>query len=618
MDFASSESGRPARRKEVPMLNLKKISQNQLLSAFLMLIGGICTGLLSLNFAATLQHDEMFQSYLDNRLLLFLNLAPVVVIMFLLWFITRSAALSFGLGSLIVLGLTLVSWFKLQFRNDPLLFEDLFLAKEAGNMTGRYSLFVTKSMVAAAVLVILGVVFLHFFARGHLNGKTRLIGTAVCLAICFILKPLYTSADIYNNKTQNFDLINRWSATQLYISKGFVYPFLHSIQDAIDTPPSGYSEKAAIETLAQYEDADIPEGQKVDVIGIMLEAYNDLSKFDGLTLNQDVYQIYHDLEKEGVSGNLVTNIFAGGTVDTERCFVTGFSDLGSFRAPTNSYARYFASQGYTVTGSHPSFDWFYNRVNINANLGFESYDFLENHYGEMTNGEIAMDHVLFPELIRLHQQSKQENGKPYFSFSVTYQGHGPYSAEENWYDTDYVPSGLYSKETENILNNYFGSIERTNQSLAAFFDHYRQSSEPVVIILFGDHNPWLGDGNSVYHELGIDLDFSQQQGFLNYYGTRYLIWANDAAKEALEQDFTGHGPDIGPYFLMNEVFQRCGWKGPAFMQATNAVMAQVPVISTTGLFIENGRLTDSPSERGAELIGQYKCLEYYWRKTPVG
>ena len=52
----------------------------------------------------------------------------------------------------------------------------------------------------------------------------------------------------------------------------------------------------------------------------------------------------------------------------------------------------------------------------------------------------------------------------------------------------------------------------------------------MVIVVFGDHNPWLGDGNAVYKAIGLDLDFSTEEGFYNYYSTRYLIWANDAAK----------------------------------------------------------------------------------------
>lgn len=596
--------------------SLFKLSRSAVFSAFLLVVASIGVGVLSLRFAAVLRADEMLDSYFANPWIVVLNIVPCVWLTVTLWFATRRAGLAFALSSALVIGLSITSWLKLQFRNDPLFFEDILLVKEAGNMSERYQLFVTKSMIAAAVVLVAAVIVLALVARARPAGRMRLAGVLSMLLLLVPGRVLYTSESVYNDKTANYDLINRWSSTQLYISKGFVYPFLHSARTALDPAPAGYQAQKAKEVLSQYQDADIPADQKVDVIGVMLEAYADLSGYDQIAFQADPYAEYHRLEAEGVSGNLLTNIFAGGTVDTERCFMTGYANLGSFRTPTNSYVRYFADQGYTVTGSHPSYDWFYNRANINANLGFESYDFLENHYGALADGGIAMDRILFPELVRLHEQAKKESDKPYFSFSVTYQGHGPYTRERDDYPTTYVKSGVYTEESEHILNNYFGSIADTNTQLKQFFDHYRASAQPVVIVLFGDHKPWLGDNGSVYAELGIDLNHTDpNDGFRNYYGTRYLIWANDAAKKTLGNDFTGAGPDIGPYFLMGELFRLCGWQGPAYMQAIRAVSDAVPVINTAGLYMENGAVTDKLTAQNAELVQQYRYLEYYMRKN---
>ena len=42
-----------------------------------------------------------------------------------------------------------------------------------------------------------------------------------------------------------------------------------------------------------------------------------------------------------------------------------------------------------------------------------------------------------------------------------------------------------------------------------------------------------------YEAMGLDLDFSTEEGFYNYYSTRYLIWANEgvATPEKLESAF---------------------------------------------------------------------------------
>ena len=461
-----------------------------------------------------------------------------------------------------------------------------------------------------------GWAFLHFLVRGRPGARMRAVVAVAAAAAGAGLTGTYLSDTVYDTHAAYYErLANRWSSTQQYIAHGFLYPFLHSITDAVETPPEGYDAKAAAAVMEGYEDADIPEEEKVNIVAIMLEAYNDFTKFGTPNLAQDVYAVWHELEAEGYSGNLVTNIFAGGTVDTERCFLTGYSTLGNFRGRTNAYPWYFREQGYTVEGLHPCYEWFYNRLNINENLGFENYYYVENYFGQFTDGTVAMDDIFFPELIKAYELGTMGD-KPYFNFSVTYQGHGPYDDYTCWWGEKgefVVDDGTYTEQQQYILDNYFGSIANTNQHLKELTDYFRADDEPVILILFGDHNPWMGDGNSVYDAMGITFDLDTQEGFFDYYATRYVIWANDAAKQALGCDFQGEGPDIGPYFLMNELFELCGWEGPAFMQATREVAHQVPVVHTTGRYLENGVLTTTLSEQGAALVEEYLDLQYYWR-----
>jgi phosphoglycerol transferase MdoB-like AlkP superfamily enzyme len=70
----------------------------------------------------------------------------------------------------------------------------------------------------------------------------------------------------------------------------------------------------------------------------MLEAFADFEDM-GVVLRADPYPNLRRLAAEGVSGRLVTNIFAGGTVDTERAFLTGVNELTEFRADAGSYVR---------------------------------------------------------------------------------------------------------------------------------------------------------------------------------------------------------------------------------------------------------------------------------------
>lgn len=563
----------------------------------------------------------LLRCYFARPLVLLLNFLPVAGLLALLWGLTGRSWLAYLLTGVLFVGGAAGNYYKLFFRDDPVLFADLLILKEAGDMAGKYHLFLDKRLALALFCFLAGLAVLVLLVRGRPRWVPgRLAGVLAGLALLAAGVPLALSDELYDGAAASYDYLpNRWSDTQRFVAHGFVYPFLHSVTDAVDAPPADYDAAAAEALLAQYTDADIPADKKVNVVAIMLEAYNDFTKFGTPELAQDVYAVWHRLEEEGVSGDLVTNIFAGGTVDTERSFLTGYTALRSYRSAVNAYPWYFRGQGYRVEGMHPCFDWFYNRKNVNGYLGFESYDFVENHFGELTDGGVAYDDVFFPELLSRIRELEAGN-QPYFSFSVTYQGHGPYDTDRCWWGEtgDFVvPAAGRTEEQQYILDNYFGSLANTNAHLAELTDYLRGSDEPTVLVLFGDHNPWMGDGNSVYTALGIDFDLGTETGFRNYYSTRYIIWANDAAKAALGSDFTGEGPEIGPYFLMNELFALCGWDGPAYMQLADGVMDAVPVIHTTGRYVENGTVTTALSADAAETVKRFLDVEYAYSHGSV-
>ena len=162
-------------------------------------------------------------------------------------------------------------------------------------------------------------------------------------------------------------------------------------------------------------------------------------------------------------------------------------------------------------------------------------------------------------------------------------------------------------------------MKDTQKHLAQMTDAFRASDEPIVLVVFGDHKPWLGNGNSVYQALGIDFDQGIEKGFYHYWSTRYLIWANDAAKAVLGRGLTGEGPDISPCFLMNVLFQQLGWTGDAYMQAMDQCLAQLPVIHTHGAHITAGGALNAPlTPEQEELVRRFHCLGYYRAHTFAG
>lgn len=578
----------------------------------LLLASAVCLGGVSLLFAYGSYDPAIFYDYFAHPLILLLNIAPVAALEGLLWCLTGRIALSFFVTAFVTLGFSVGHYYMLLFRDDPLMFQDLRNLREALSITetASYDLTPDKRVIFGALCLIFGTAVLHVLAKGALKGKQRVISAGAILLVCLLASGCYSSNRIYDEKTSNYAHINRWAATQNYISKGFVYPFLHSISANAVQVPEGYRESEAEALLAAYSDAAIPEDKKVDLITLQLEAFADFSRFqnvEGIDFEK-AYSVFHEIEAESITGDLVTNIFAGGTVDTEWAFLTGCCNVREFRTSTDSYAWYLRDQGYTTEGSHPSYQWFYNRRNVNAYLGFADYYFFENHYNRLAN-YISLDYQLLPEILKLYRGNRGEN--PYFSFNVTYQGHGPYSTTENQWEGEPFTDGRYSTETTFIVDNYLASLQDTAAELRKFLDELEKEKRPVVVVVYGDHLPWLGDGNSAYEELGVDLDTATEKGFYNYYATRYLVWANDAAKKAIGHDFTGEGDTVSSCFLMNEVFEILGWEGSRWTQAANAVRDQLSVITSTGRYVEQGVVTDELSKEGKEALRKFLWMEHY-------
>ena len=601
-------------------------TQNKILSAVCHLcavaVFGAAAGLMGLwiaaqTYPAAVSARELYAFYLGDARLLALNLLPPMLLGFFGYFLTSrvwAAVLSAAVPTLL---LTCSNYFKILLRDEPVVFSDLTLLRTAYGIVGKYNAAPTAQMHKMIALCLAMLAFsLLLLPRRRMKWRVRLLGAAACAAVsALLLPPVYFSDGLYRS-TAVPEALNAKLYTENYAAHGCFYPFLHS------APTDRHHDSAAgamtpQERYESYADADIPAEQKVQVMGIMCEALGDLSDFPVLAARDEVQAIYaplHELEERAVSGRLLTNIFAGGTVDSEWCALTGYSTYDTFRKPTESYVWYFADQGYDTAYQHPGYKWFYDREHVNEYLGFGESFFTEDGFGELVDPTAALFHsdgILVDHLLDQLDQRTQDDA-PLFSFSVTYQNHGPYNTEISAREI-FAEEGVdWSTETRHILDNYLCGVGETIRELVRLTQELETRDEPVVLFAFGDHKPWLGDDKAVYHELGIDMDFSETEGFYNTFATPYFIWANDAAKTVLGNDFVGDGGDFSPCFLMTKVFDECGWDGPGFMQLGREMRAVAPVLSLRGLFLQNGEVCTELSDEDTARYNDYLGVQS-WR-----
>ena len=216
---------------------------------------------------------------------------------------------------------------------------------------------------------------------------------------------------------------------------------------------------------------------------------------------------------------------------------------------------------------------------------------------------------------------------------MTYQNHAPYNTESGP-ATHYIAEDQFEGEEDgkayaNILNNYLNGIYLTNRALDTFVGRFREAEEPVVLVLFGDHKPWLGGGNSVYNALGINIDLGTEEGMMNYYTSDYVIWANDAAKakfgeglseEALAERFSGDGGVTAPFFLMLKAFDMLGWEGPQLMQLERDFVREEAVAvnrETEFYVLADGTFAKDPGEEVLAREREILYCQYYLKHKNI-
>ena len=581
-------------------------------AALLLSSAGLCV--LSLLLGIGMMDLPLFYDYFLHPLLFLLNWLPILLFQLLLLCLFNRQWLAFLGTALVFITASVGDFYKLKFRSEPFLFSDVTSISAGIRIAGNYDLTPNVRILLSIAFVVLGTVILLLFARGRLHRFRR---RAFAVLLLLSLDPLWrfvygSDALYYSRAASSTHVVDGWTQ-QYQVSKGFLYQFLHSIGENVQRAPEGYNDAAGEARLSTVQDGDVPADRRVNLLVFQLEAFSDLNTLGIEGISEKAYEDFYRLRDESLSGTLVANVFAGGTVNTERCFLTGSTYMHDYRAAAPSYVWYLDGQGYVTVGNHPNYGSFYTRVNINRYLGFADYWYRDGHYEELITDlpdPVRSDAVVFPEITRQFLRYAH-GGQPVFSFNVTMQGHGPYSTSEYVYDELLWPGEGHSDETRFVMNNYLGSVRETASLLWETAETLREDRAPVVMLVYGDHKPWLGDGNSVYHELGVDLKLTEETGFINYYSTTYLIWANDAARALLGSDLSGEGPTVSPGYLMKVLFDQLGWPGDRYMQLSAQTWQRLPVIHTGGYYFEDGLYTRAPGEQADLALRDLRWLEYY-------
>ena len=149
--------------------------------------------------------------FLETPVIFLMNFLPVVTILFLFYGLTGRPGISFLVTCVPVIAYSFGTYYKLMFRDDPVMFADLFILKEVGNMAGNYSLFLDRTLLFALACVVIGSLFLLFFVRARLHRVARIVCSAIALLALIGSISLCRDDGIYNTRAKNYSyLTNQW------------------------------------------------------------------------------------------------------------------------------------------------------------------------------------------------------------------------------------------------------------------------------------------------------------------------------------------------------------------------------------------------------------------------
>lgn len=516
--------------------------------------------------------------------------------------------------------LSAVNYYILQFRGDVFLPFDIMYADTAATVTKSYNFAPNHKLLLSFILlfVLIGVtrkLTSKIRAKKHTLIKRIIAGL---LTVC--LFGSYFITDTLSNIGFKPDFYEPgYSASRF----GVTMNFWMNLKYITVNEPNGYKAEDIDDIMlniigdASYE---ATSQKRPHVICIMNEAFSDIAVRGQFSTNMDYMPFVRNLTKNTIKGNLYVPVLGNGTCNSELEFLTGYSTTfapaGSkpyslyIHDTLPSLAHYFNALGYQTTAFHPYYKANWNRPNVYQHMGFQNYygmeDFLnedtvaliknfaslneiENALSQQYPGKDYLmrqylnDEFNHDRIIELYESAKNSN-RPLFLFNITMQNHGGYNPEGNFEPQIHITNADGSpRENVDKTNEYLSLVYESDKQIQRLIEYFEMQDEPVIVLMFGDHQPSTGDHDFFLEIAGLPYDSAANiQQRQNKYITPFFIWANyDIEEEQLDMLSANY---LGSYLL-----KTMGTEMPLYHQYLLELSKILPVINTQGYIDHKGQ-----------------------------
>ncbi|MDP4091789.1 MAG: sulfatase-like hydrolase/transferase [Bacillota bacterium] len=455
-----------------------------------------------------------------------------------------------------------ISKVKYMYRGEPLMPSDLNLGKEGMNIQQNFLHPSILKIIICVILLAAGIVLgLLFFPKDKRFKASRIYIPVLSI---FLIFTITYSKPIKPVKIFNLSEI-AWDQGQNYQQNGFLLGFDMNIKWLNIQKPVGYSKEKIASIVNGTQASATTASQKPNIIVIQSEAFWDITKLPNVKFSKDPLPYFHTLQNEYPSGYLYTPVFGGGTTNTEFQVLTGMTEHflppgvlvynQYIHNPLETAVTALKDDGYGATAIHSYMNWFYKRDQVYKHFGFDNFDSAEFFNNPQKGENYIKDQEITNKILDvLHQGSD-----PKFIFAVTMENHGPYPVSGN-YKANVTVQGNISESSREMIERYSDNLCDVDSSLKSLITEIQKESTPTIVIIYGDHLPYLGADYQAYKETGYYSGTSREK-YDKMYSTPYIVWNNIGLEKKTM--------DLSANFLLPDLFNQIGLKGNTIMDYDN-------------------------------------------------
>lgn len=559
--------------------------------------------------------NETYSFRKQHLSLLLFNFLLIGILELIFIVITNRVRLGTDIWAFICVMFNIVNHFVYEFRGTPAMASDIATVGTALEVADGYKIqfnfYTTVALVMLFDFIMLGRVIKCepvFKKVSH-----RLCGIAVMAIVSVTGFSQLVMTDMVSNRGLYLSLFNPMRSYQQY---GSIACFARGIKLSVPEKPNGYSLKKVEEITSKYTSDTVDSNKKrPNVIVVINEAFSDPQVLGDIETNEDYMPFIHDLMKNGncVSGTTYASIVGGQTANTEYEFLTGnsmaFLPKGTvafqlyLRHAMPSLVTELKSEGYTGnSATHLQKARNYNRDKAYPLLGFDKfYDYTNMGVPFVKMRNNATDQCTYDNITHDYEQQRKSTDAPYFGYTMTIQNHSSYDVPFDNFDDKRI---VVENADATDLGYYLSLIKYSDEMFENLINYYKNTDEPTVIFLTGDHQPRIHDESMDSITNGEWRNWNDEE-MMRRYEVPFLIWANyDIDKKTVEKTSMN--------YLQTILMETIDGELTGFQKFQQDLQKEIPVLTSNGYWGADGKFysVDDKNSPYYDLIQEYAMLQY--------